>query len=289
MNKEIDNKNKLEELFHYEIVTFTEWKKLRDFLFNLNEKSSIHHYCYRGQSDANWTLIPSIERLHSKDADFFTKEWNRITEKNILDNYKKGFHLFSENTFDHRTINNDIDWLSLMQHHGAATRLLDVSASQFISCFFALSDVFSISESACIWIIPLNVLDNFNVEKLNINAKDRYNYLYNEYQMLKLGTGKGKEIIGYSFLDMPSKRPFLQKGGFLYSMTNKQSFSELLHLYSNENKKNIKKVIFKKENKHEVKLALKDLINMNISFSTLFPGLDGYTKDLLLREYISIG
>ncbi|WP_100719718.1 FRG domain-containing protein [Leptospira meyeri] len=284
-----DNKSNPEDLFQYETFTFTEWKTLRDFLFKFNEKPSIRNYCYRGQSDANWTLKPSVERLYSDSADNFTKEWNKITEKNILNNYKKAFHLFSENEFDHRITNSEIDWLSLMQHHGAATRLLDVSVSPFIACFFALSDVFSNSDSACIWIIPLDVIDNLNISILSIKTSDRFKYLYDEYQKLKLGTARGKNIIGYSFLEMPSKRPFLQKGGFLYSMASKKSFSELLHLYSNKNNITIKKVIFEKKNKHEIKLALMDLINMNISFSTLFPGLDGYTKDLLLREYVTIG
>lgn len=274
--------------FQYKTIRFTKWKSLRSYLFNLKEIVPIHRYCFRGQSNSKWELKPTFERLSKEDYLPFNKEWQLITEKYMVDNYKSAFHLFSDHTTIYPTIKNNLDWLSIMQHHGAATRLLDMSYSPFIATFFALSDVLSQSKAACIWMFPLDIFDTINKKILKINAEDEEIEIFKEYQNLTFELGKGIDIIGYSFLDVPSLRPYSQKGGFLFSLSNEKNFEELLHLYSNENKKNIIKIEFNKKDINEVKLALKDLSYMNISFSTLFPGLDGYTKDLLIRAYLTL-
>ena len=36
---------------------------------------------------------------------------------------------------------NRLEWLALMQHYGAPTRLLDFTRSPYVACFFALEEL----------------------------------------------------------------------------------------------------------------------------------------------------
>ena len=160
--------------FSYQNIIFDDWNELRNYFFQLNDELINHGYVYRGHSDSNWKLEPSIERLKPAKIDPFFKAYYNHTELEFIKKYKRAIHLFDDTKTINSICNSNIDWLSLMQHHGAATRLLDVSASPFIASFFALSDVFSNSDKSCIWQFPLDVIDEINVEQLGIITEDKF-------------------------------------------------------------------------------------------------------------------
>ncbi len=279
-----------QNLFAYKQIEFTHWKDLRSyFLEDMDNSISLSSYTYRGHADASWKLQPTIERLRPGTILPFFEDWYINAEKTSIEQYKRAFHLFADSGTFNTEKDNVLDWLSVMQHHGAATRLLDMSVSPFIAAFFALSDVYNKSKEICIWAFPESVIDRKNVEILNINSDDKYQDVFDYYKTLNIGIDNCVEdpIIGYYYNDKPSLRPYNQKGGFLYSMANNRNFEDLLATYSNDSDITIKKLVLNISDRNEVICAFRDFSNMNISNSSLFTGLDGYSKDVLIQQYIS--
>ena len=72
------------------------------------------------------------------------------------------------------------------------------------------------------------------MELLNIEEKDEFQVVYDFYRTLKLDDDETKSIIGYTFLEKPSIRPYNQKGGFIYSMSKDEKFESHLSKYSSD-------------------------------------------------------
>ena len=276
-----------DNLFAYEQIEFNHWKDLRSYFFAEIDKLIPSSFVYRGHADASWKLQPTIERLRPNEIHPFFKKWYSHVEKKSVESYKYAFHLFADSRALNTEKKNFIDWLSVMQHHGAATRLLDITTSPFVASLFALSDVYNKSKEACIWAFSLEAIDEKNVQILDINTEDKYQDVYNFYRTLKIENEIENPIIGYTFLENPSIRPFNQKGGFLYSMSKGGYFESFLSEYSNDKNVTIKKLVLDITDRQEVISALQDFARMNISYSNLFPGLDGYSKDILVSQYIT--
>ena len=102
-------------------------------------------WIFRGQEDAQWPLTTRLQRIlasHAPDNALLTN-W----ENSGIDFFKR--HIRSYLTPPPEP--NDLaGWLSLMQHYGAPTRLLDWTFSPFVACYFALAPESNAPE-AVIW------------------------------------------------------------------------------------------------------------------------------------------
>ncbi len=101
-----------------------------ELIKNINELPN--HYLYRGQADAQWKLESSLERIIGEK--WSDKEAQKFEEYS-LKQFKSKFHLYDRENIQPES---KLAWLSLMQHYGVPTRLLDFSESPYVALYFAL-------------------------------------------------------------------------------------------------------------------------------------------------------
>jgi hypothetical protein len=170
-----------------------------------------------------------------------------------------------------------------MQHHGAPTRLLDFTYSIYIAAYFAVENV---EESACaVWAVNGPWLEkNFAIAYRRAGKR--------QVKGLQTETMEIHERIAH---DLLFKKPFIksvlqlipfilserlrtQRGTFLVPGEITGTFMANLRSLNGFNKaENILKITIPAALRKE---AIERLSNMNISRTSLFPGLDGYSQSL---------
>ena len=108
-------------------------------------------YAFRGQSDSQWQLEPSLLR-HLKNRNLSEEESLQI-EKNALDDFRSQAHLYLSPTEQSATVDT-VSWWTVMQHHGAPTRLLDWSLSIYVAAYFAVTD--NLDKDGAIWLVHIH-------------------------------------------------------------------------------------------------------------------------------------
>jgi hypothetical protein len=107
-------------------------------------------FCYRGQSNTQWSLVPSMFRgLIGRTLDDYELRQLASIERDI-------YREFGERALRH--VNNDDKWLLLCyaQHYGTPTRLLDWSTNRLVGIYFAVCE--SLETDAAIWALDMSRL-----------------------------------------------------------------------------------------------------------------------------------
>ena len=96
---------------------------------------------FRGLSDQDYHLASSLQRLGGKYAEL---------ERHLMRNFRKyaGLH---EAAFDY----SDWQWLTLAQHHGLPTRLLDWTMSPLVALHFATWSINRYDVDGVVWCVNL--------------------------------------------------------------------------------------------------------------------------------------
>jgi hypothetical protein len=116
---------------------------------SLQAKVSKSHLWFRGQRCAAWAVTPTVFRDN-----------NERQERNYVHRFRSraGTRSAQSPGYDNRAL-----WLSLMQHYGLPTRLLDWSRSPLVAAYFALESYLYGSElkpeAAAIWILQPHTLN----------------------------------------------------------------------------------------------------------------------------------
>ena len=102
----------------------------------LKEFNSLgNSYMYRGHSDSAWQLRTTLERSCGGK---FSREFANTCEHYSVEQFKSKFHLYDRENAKPESL---LEWLSLMQHYGVPTRLLDFTTSPYVALYFALEDM----------------------------------------------------------------------------------------------------------------------------------------------------
>lgn len=113
---------------------------LLQFVNSLYQKHGTRLW-YRGEENAALTLVPSIQRSQKRlSAERYITNDFYIRAKQILNNPPAK--------------HNYAGWVSLMQHYGLPTRMLDWSQSPLIAVFFATETYRETPDKdACVWVL----------------------------------------------------------------------------------------------------------------------------------------
>lgn len=108
----------------------TKIETIEELISSLNCFES--HYVFRGHASASWNLESTLERVVGN-------EWSSDSAKKFEDlalaRFKSKFHLYDRENISPSSL---LSWLSIMQHYGVPTRLLDFTESPYVALYFAL-------------------------------------------------------------------------------------------------------------------------------------------------------
>jgi hypothetical protein len=240
-------------------------------------------WMFRGQRDSTWALETSLERVVA------TRNGPAVENYMLQEFKRRAFHYLTA-----ERIPNDehkMEWLALLQHHGAPTRLLDWTRSPYVAAFFALeaTDPGDKDNHCAIWVINATWLQNISLDRLKSLGRS-------------FGAAKTPEFWKPDYLNAVLNepvegvypvRPFrmnerlaIQQGLFIASGDPSKGFESHLESYLTTPKTNrIWKVEIPKRDRLD---ALQDLRWMNISKTTLYPGIDGFVQSLVTDAAIDI-
>lgn len=235
-------------------------------------------WMYRGQRSVQWELGSSLERLCDKRK--IAYEDRPEVEKELLREFKRAYHHYSMHVPSGGA--SILEWLSLMQHHGAPTRLCDFTYSIYVATYFAVER----AEGACaVW----GIAGPWALKEA-IRALTKAGRVDGE--SLGLRVEQDDQPYGFaSLLDKPFVRcvvpcnPFrlnerlrIQKGVFAAQGDLTVTFMENLRAVPEwDQLGNLIKLLIPPAMRNE---ALERLYYMNISRTSLFPGLDGFAQTL---------
>ena len=218
---------------------------------------------FRGQEDSQWHLIPSIQRgrLYKKE-NFITNDFY-IYVNQIEDNMPNK--------------NNYAAWMSLMQHYGLPTRILDWSSSPLIACYFALEKNRDTVNDSCIWVlIPrrVNKQEGFGECVYPIDA-------YTVQQML-IPAFKSNIEIDDKFKDKIIACHSVEKNLRMYSQqssfTVHNSAKKLEDICDSE-------TLFKFVIPYRFKQEIYESVNiLGISTSFIYPDMEHVSKDIINKH-----
>lgn len=267
----------------FEEIEFNNWSELREYFSKQNS-----NWIYRGQADYKWNLLSAIDRVSFSHIDNVKSK--REFEQYCIYQIKKLPHLYA----DKHMPNSDFQIISLLQHHGSPTRLLDFSVSPYVAVFFAIENM--TSDGSVYAIDNHNLLSSThhlarkNIDKKHADLIKHFDDLSNDENFKRIFLMENQ--LDFVQLVQPYylfDRIIQQSGGFLCQGNIDKTFEE--NLYENskiwmefENAEKPKKFKLKIEWKEQI---LRELLQMNITRQSLFPGIEGTLNSLKHKFDIS--
>ena len=249
--------------------TLTSWDEIHEY--------DKREWIYRGQASKDRAIKTSIERLFERET--FQGDQRERLESESIQLFTRVYHQYAVHVPGNESI---VEWLSLMQHYGAPTRLADFTYSIYVAAYFALER----AESDCaVWALNANWAVNSSIQALKNAVKTDCDVLLNP------AIGNYERVIYRVLFNPPAAlcalpaNPFrlnerlrIQKGLFVVPGDLASSFMKNLQAMPNwESENHLLKIVIPAGLRRQ---ALEKLFYMNISRTSLFPGLDGYAQSL---------
>lgn len=254
---------------NYSTVHLNQWRDYKIFVERFSE-----NWAFRGQADACWVLNNAIER-----TEFI--RFHKGIEAEFVAEFQRGARNYLSRD---ETPGLLIEWLALMQHHGAPTRLLDLTKSPYIAAYFA----FELCEekqdqNVAVWGVNINYLKNKSLEILSHEFGDALKAsknLINEDLFEKIFYQNNKKLVFPVEPFRMNRRYSLQQSVFISTGISEVPLMDQLHFLGDSIEQSVVKIEMPATSKKE---ALRELQQMNLNRASLFPDLDGYALSLKLR------
>ncbi len=248
----------------WEEIRIESWEHFDELVDDLPSRK----WVFRGHSDMTQELETSIGRLFDDFMKIKTSKSGKKLkfvrdkrEKLMIESFISCAHLYLRRLPDEK---ESLEWLAIMQHHGAPTRLLDVTFSPNIASYFALEKG---SGDCCVFGFNHKALSKIDFETLDIK----------EYKTEVFANHRGENsfIMPYE-PKMKNERILAQQGLFLVPSNVEDSFQDILDIYGIHGKA-CKRYVIPEALRYKGLVRLK---KMNITSTSLFPGLDGFCRSI---------
>lgn len=257
-----------------QVLRPTTWNELHEALFSDSWRESLGRFrsdfAFRGVSLVDATLETTLCRLRSECAEI---------ETHLLRNFRK---YAKTGSVPHDSIWN---WLSLAQHHGLPTRLLDWTYSPYVALHFATADLDAYDQDGAIWcvdyvqahrLVPKKLRTVLEQEGANLFTVEMLGSVARSLAEYDALTGERFVL----FFEPPSLDERIVNQYALFSMVS--SPAATLDEWLAEHPQLARKVILPAGLKWEVRDKLDQA---NVTERVLMPGLDGLS--LWLKRHYS--
>lgn len=229
------------------------------------------NWAFRGHADAAWPLYSSLSR-YLKEYGIDPRAW-ADQEERIVRIFRRKGHLYLDKVPGKE---DDFQWLALMQHHGAPTRLLDFTWSPFVAAFFALERA---TTDAAVWAVFIPAIWRrkrrfpqhdraLEPHEISLRAPGAFNEFYLRNDVPFVSSGEPMVM---------NRRLIAQSGTFVVPGVLDRPVDQILSRYPNPRRTVAKFILNTKRLRDE---AMEALYTMNITNATLFPDLDGLAKSM---------
>lgn len=267
----------------------------------VQQLDALSNCVFRGQRSAEWDLRTTLDR-HSPGH-----QARFLSEAELLREFRRRAHNYVS---AHEMPSTTGEWLALMQHHGAPTRLLDVTRSPYVAAYFALEDpppggtdhcaIWAIDTPLCARRSGAEVLKNIPtmpaaverafeltsgvIDRETIAAMHLSRPLHEQLHKDKIPSiGIGNPAVLPYEPQTISDRMSVQQGLFVVPWNIELSFMDNLHAVGAADA--VTKIVVSSSLVRG--RALEQLRLMNITRASLFRGLDGFAqsfRQLLVKE-----
>jgi len=255
-------------------VLLNSWEHVCQKLFDYSWQSDIMRhrspFVFRGLSDKEYDLKTSLVRLGGN---------YKQMEYHLLRNFRKYGQLDGiDSNF------SDWKWMTIAQHHGLPTRLLDWTFSPFVALHFLTYDLNKYDKDGAIWCVdfvkthdylPSSLKDEIRNVNSNVFTIGMIESKLNSLSDLENLSNEEFVI----FFEPPSMDSRIVNQYALFSIMNNSNFQ--IDKFLEKKNDLVFKYIIPKELKWEIRNKLDQA---NISERMLFPGLDGLAQ-WLKRHY----
>ncbi len=254
-------------------------ESVEDLVNQLNDFPN--NFIFRGHTESSWNLESSIRRIFVKD-----KSEDKIRKAEIfsLEQFKSKFHLYDTTN---KTPTTKLEWLSLMQHYGVPTRLIDFTESPYVALYFAIetynprqNDDFSLYALDYRSIIQRSIDE---IKKLD----SKFSYTYEDAQIIqdeiyeKVIDRFSYDILWVTEPKEVNLRLDRQAGCFLLSGNLTKTIEDLLQQSPYDNIEAYKLIIPKKF--YENIFAL--LKKVNITSKVIYGDIGGLAKGIRMTVF----
>jgi len=220
-------------------------------------------YVFRGLSDENYQLKTTLMRLGGNYA---------IMENLLLRNFRK---------YAHRDVvpqDSIWNWLSIAEHHGLPTRLLDWTISPLVAAHFATCDLEKFNLNGTIWCVDFIQTNQLLPKKLKTLLKREGGYILTVEMLNEVV----KSLNAFDTLARSDFVAFFQPPSLDERIVNQFAFfslmsnpKALLDDWLKRHPSLYRKIIIPASLKWEIRDKLD---KANITERVLFPGLDGLSS-----------
>jgi hypothetical protein len=267
-------------------VEYTDYWDFSHFVQFINEfdnpaqlRQERQPFFFRGQSDAQYTLKPKLMRL----LEGVPLEEALRYEFDSVCYFRERAHLFCASLVPAK--DEFLEWLSLMQHFSAPTRMLDWTSSFTVALYFAACEE-PVDVAGAVWLFQteaLMVWMNQKYRDSEARSEDKRRQLFSSCDsFVDFGVNRAQPRLDGYDPDRKSERVTAQRGVFTICdqllVDHASVMGEALRQMAAAGRSlPLYKIIISREGK---KFFRQYLSKLNITAATLFPGTDGLGRTI---------